>query len=167
MTAMKSLLTIGVLCGGAILLGCGTSGDSPAHDATGGREGPYSALAPNAPGPTVKVPPGPPPRKLVIKDLKEGSGKKAEIGDEIVVEYVGINWRGEKYSNSWAYRSEKPSFDLGQNQLVRGFERGILGMRAGGRRLLLVPTRLTNVPGVRVSPKAIPLVFLADMVAVH
>lgn len=155
---MKFFLSLAGICVGLALIGCG-----------GGHGGAEPVPAPGrAPGPAVRIPKGPPPRKLTTFDLKRGSGKPAKRGDTVTIQYVGVHWNGGAYSNSWNYR-EAPTFVLGQHQLVRGFELGILGMKAGGRREVIVPLRLTNFPGVRVSPHAgrHPLVFVVDMLKVH
>ena len=163
---MKALigLLLGV-CALVLIAGCGSGGGGSA-DASA-QSGGTTESPGNAPGPDVTVPSGPPPRRLVVRDLKRGDGRPAKKGDEVKIEYVGVNWEGQSYSNSWVYSTGAPSFNLGQGQLIRGFERGILGMKAGGRRQLLVPIGLTNVPGVRVSPRAKPLVFIVDMLEVR
>lgn len=156
---------IATLITGLILLaaaGCGGSDDP----ATAVDDAALDRISREEAGPNLVVPEAPPPKRLVIKELKTGKGKPARVGDEVVVNYVGKLWTGQSYSNSWVYDGP-PSFNLGEGQLIVGFEKGILGMKAGGRRLLYVPRRLDTFPGVPLTPGSGPLAFLADMVEVR
>jgi peptidylprolyl isomerase len=115
----------------------------------------------------VWVPNGPPPKKLVIKDLEEGSGPEAKPGDEITVQYVGINYKtGKQFEASWD-RGEPLAFALGQGLVVEGWEKGIPGMKPGGRRELIIPPELgygySRVGGI---PPGSTLVFVVDLVSV-
>jgi FKBP-type peptidyl-prolyl cis-trans isomerase len=118
------------------------------------------------PGPELEVPGGPPPKKLVVKDLKIGRGRPAKLEDKVTVQYIGKLWSGEPYSNSWRY-SVPPRFTLGGGELIVGFDRGIRGMRAGGQRLLYVPRALDTFPGTPVTDGASALVFIAKMLRVR
>jgi peptidylprolyl isomerase len=115
--------------------------------------------------PEVRAPNGAPPKKLVVEELEKGSGVVAKAGDEVGIEYVGVDYRtGKQFDSSWE-RNELFTFRLGDESTVPGFERGIEGMRVGGRRKLVVPPRLaygaTGIP-----PKIAPnstLVFVVDL----
>jgi len=143
--------------------GCGGSGSSSESTAAAKQAQP---AAERDPGPELTVPGGPPPKKLVVKDLKVGHGPAARRGDEVAVNYIGRLWTGESYSNSWRY-GKAPWFTLGTHELIVGFDRGIRGMKPGGRRELLVPRRLDTFPGGPLTAGASPLVFLAYMVKVR
>ncbi len=81
--------------------------------------------------------------------MEQGSGAKAKRGDEVKIQYYGINWRtGALHSNSWLYKNI-PVFTLGQRQLLRGLTLGILGMREGGSREVIIPHNLIYYPGVQ------------------
>lgn len=127
------LLLIIALCAGVVLAGCGED-DSSAGSSNGG-----VVINANGPGPAVTVPDTPPPKEYVTRDLKEGSGPAAKVGDAVAIEYVTATWEGGPYSNSWE-DPQTASFVLGAHEL-RGLDRGIRGMKAGGRRELIVPTR--------------------------
>jgi len=115
----------------ALLVSCGGGDASPfGSDSTvlPGREG----------RPDVSIPVGPPPSKLVVVDLKKGSGRPARDGDELSVRYFRFGYEGHRiYEDNWP-RPAQP-FVLGQGQRVEAWENGLPGMRAGGRRELLVP----------------------------
>jgi peptidylprolyl isomerase len=155
LTAMP-LLALGLVA----VAGCGSSSDPTAP-----KPSPAAHLD-RDPGPELTVPGGPPTKKLVATDLKVGHGPPAERGSEVTIQYVGKLWSGTSYSDSWRYPTA-PSFTLGKGQLIVGFDRGIRGMRAGGRRMLLVPRNLDIFPGTPVTPGSSALVFLVDMVKVH
>jgi FKBP-type peptidyl-prolyl cis-trans isomerase len=117
--------------------------------------------------PKVEVPKGPPPKELVIKDLEEGSGPKAKPGDEVTVQYVGVNYRtGKEFDASWD-RGEPFTFKLGEGLVVEGWERGIPGMKPGGRRELIIPPELgygySRIEGI---PPGSTLVFVVDLISV-
>ena len=119
--------------------------------------------------PKLLPPKGPPPQDLVVKDLVEGSGPVAKKGDELTVEYVGVHYNGAPFTNSWERR--KPfHLKLGANSPMvnPGWEKGIPGMRLGGRRELIVPPDLLFQSGA--PPESRPadaLVYVIDLVALH
>jgi peptidylprolyl isomerase len=119
--------------------------------------------------PKVTVPSGPPPKKLTIKDLEKGSGPAAKSGDEVTVNYVGVDYKtGKEFDASWD-RGEPFSFELGSGAVIPGWEEGIEGMKVGGRRELIIPPSLGY--GSAGSPPTIPpnetLVFVVDLEAVE
>ena len=92
--------------------------------------------------PVVKSPGGTPPNKEVIKDLLVGTGAEAKAGQTVTMNYVGINFRsGKEFDSSWK-RNEPFSFTLGKKQVIAGWEKGIPGMKVGGRRELTIPPAL-------------------------
>jgi len=118
--------------------------------------------------PKVTAPSGPPPKKLEIKDLEKGSGPGAKPGDEVTVQYVGINYKnGKQFDASWD-RGEPFTFQLGSHTVIEGWEQGLKGMKVGGRRELIIPPQLGY--GSQ-SNGAIPanetLVFVIDLEAIN
>jgi peptidylprolyl isomerase len=92
--------------------------------------------------PKVAVPSGPPPKKLVIKDLKPGSGQAAKAGDQVTVQYVGVNYAdGKQFDASWD-RGQPFPFQLGAGMVIPGWDQGVVGMKPGGRRELIIPPNL-------------------------
>jgi FKBP-type peptidyl-prolyl cis-trans isomerase len=119
--------------------------------------------------PTIKVHKGPAPKRLVVKNLVDGTGPKAKNGDVLTVNYVGAFYNNDKvFDSSWR-RDETFSFTLGQGALIEGWEQGIASMRVGGRRELIIPPALAY--GTAGSPPTIPpdstLIFVVDLLAVH
>lgn len=118
--------------------------------------------------PTVKPPSGPAPTKLVTKELITGKGAVAKAGDSVTVNYVGVLYKNGKVFNA-SWEAKKPfSFVLGRGQVIAGWDKGVAGMRVGGRRELIIPAE--EAYGKRGSPPAIPpnapLVFVVDLLAV-
>ena len=121
--------------------------------------------APAAAKPKVDVPSGPPPQKLVIKDLKKGTGPAAKTGDTVTVQYVGVNYaNGRQFDASWD-RGQPFSFQLGAGMVIPGWDQGVVGMKVGGRRELIIPPDLAY--GAQGAPPDIPpnatLVFVIDL----
>jgi peptidylprolyl isomerase len=114
--------------------------------------------------PEVKVPSGPAPTKLVIKDLVTGTGAEAEDGDNLTMDYVGVLYKGGKeFDTSWG---KSPfQFQLGAGQVIPGWDQGIKGMKVGGRRELIIPPSMGY--GSEGSPPTIPanatLIFVVDL----
>lgn len=118
--------------------------------------------------PTVTVPSGPPPKKLEIKEIEKGMGATAKSGDEVTVQYVGVGYDSEEeFDSSWS-RNEPFSFTLGAGEVIPGWDQGVAGMKAGGRRELIIPSNLAYGPAG--SPPVIgpneTLIFVIDLLAV-
>lgn len=118
-------------------LACGGGGDST--DSTNSVDEEIEALAEayNS-GPKIKVPPGPPPKKSIVKNLKVGSGRVAKLGDLVYVHYIAVNYLTEKeFDRVW---EPDPPFRrrLGNGNYPE-LENAIVGMREGGRREMTIP----------------------------
>ena len=98
----------------------------------------------------------PPPKKLVVRDLTEGSGAALAPGDRIHADYFFINY-DQLREGGGAGRFYK-SADLAFDAVLQGWQKGLPGMRAGGRRELIVPERLGF--------EGQPLVYLVDLLSV-
>ena len=169
-----ALLTI-ALCAALAIAGCG-GGSSSSSSSSGSSESSEAASAYKwSPAgefgtePEVVAPGGKPPKKLETKDLIEGSGAEAKAGDEISVQYSGANFKtGEEFDSSWSRNAEPFTFTLGAGEVIPGWDQGIVGMKVGGRRELIIPPELGY--GAAGSPPVIPpnetLVFVVDLLEV-
>ena len=92
--------------------------------------------------PKVEKPQGPPPADLVTEDITVGTGAAVLPGQVVSVHYVGVEYAtGEQFDASWD--SGHPiQFTLGNGDVIDGWDKGLLGMRVGGRRRLVIPPRL-------------------------
>jgi peptidylprolyl isomerase len=92
--------------------------------------------------PSVEIPAGPPPTELVVEDLSVGDGPEAVAGTTCTMQYVGVAWStGAQFDASWD-RGQPFSFGLGQGMVIAGWDRGVAGMKVGGRRRLTIPPEL-------------------------
>ncbi len=119
--------------------------------------------------PDVNVPGGEPPSELTIEDLTVGDGTEATTGTQVEVHYVGVSWSsGKQFDASWDRRSTF-SFGLGGGEVIAGWDRGITGMKVGGRRRLTIPPDLgygSRGAGRAIGPNE-TLVFVVDLVGVR
>jgi peptidylprolyl isomerase len=108
-----------------------------------------------------------PPANLVIKDLAKGHGKKAKAGDTVTVQYDGVLFAdGSEFDASWN-RGQPFSFPLGAGQVIPGWDKGVAGMRVGGRRVLTIPPNLGYGPqGSGPIPPNSTLVFVVDLLKI-
>jgi peptidylprolyl isomerase len=111
---------------------------------------------------------GDPPTQLVVQDLIVGKGKRAKAGDMVAVRYVGVLFEnGKEFDASWdGNRPGQPfEFPLGAGQVIPGWDQGVVGMREGGRRKLIIPPELAY--GAQGFPPDIPpnaaLIFDIDL----
>ncbi len=134
-----------------------------------GGERKKSGEAPSRAGgkPAISVPKGPPPKQLVKKDLKIGSGPAAKPGDEVTMHYVGVLYdNGQQFDASWD-RGEPFTFKLGKNLVIQGWEKGIPGMKVGGRRELIIPPNLAyGSQGGGTIPPNSTLIFVVDLLKI-
>jgi peptidylprolyl isomerase len=171
---MRGRFLIILLAAGLVLSACGGSSSggataSPGKDAEGkcpAVEG--AADQSTSTKPEVEVPGGEPPTKLVCVELVNGTGKEAKAGDEVEMQYVGVNYKtGKEFDSSWS-RNEAFPFTLGKGEVIKGWDKGVEGMKEGGRRELIIPPELGY--GEAGSPPTIPanetLVFVVDLVKI-
>jgi peptidylprolyl isomerase len=111
----------------------------------------------------------PPPADLVVEDITTGDGPEARSGQTVTVHYAGIaHSTGEEFDASWN-RGAPFRFPLGAGRVIGGWDRGVVGMRVGGRRRLVVPPHLgygDRGAGGVIKPGE-TLVFVVDLLAVN
>jgi hypothetical protein len=89
--------------------------------------------------PAIPQPTGQPPSELESEDVVTGKGATAKEGDNVTVQYVGVNFsNGAEFDASWN-RGEPFEFTLGAGQVIPGWDEGVAGMKEGGRRKLVIP----------------------------
>ncbi len=159
------------------LAGCGGSSSSPTTTSsppTSTTTAPATITDPSPAGtfgvkPTVTVPPGAPPTQLSVEDLIVGTGPAAKAGDSVTVQYVGVAYSsGKQFDASWD-RGQPFQFTLGEGQVIPGWDQGVVGMKVGGRRELIIPPNLaygSSPPagsGIAVDDT---LIFIVDLVKI-
>jgi len=91
--------------------------------------------------PTITIPCGPAPDELKITDLTEGDGDAVAEGSLAEVDYVGANWSNGKVFDA-SYGREPFSVAVGAGQVIQGWDQGLVGMKVGGKRQLVIPPAL-------------------------
>jgi peptidylprolyl isomerase len=117
--------------------------------------------------PVIAAGSGTPPTSVETKDLLVGTGAVATSSSTVVVQYVGANFTdGKVFDSSWQ-RGQAATFPL--SGVIPGFEQGIVGMKVGGRREILIPPK--DGYGSAGSPPQVgpneTLVFVVDLVSVQ
>ncbi|EMN48722.1 peptidylprolyl isomerase [Leptospira interrogans str. L1207] len=105
---------------------------------------------------------------LVIKEIRIGTGKEAFSGSNVTVHYVGTLTNGKKFDSS-RDRKKPFTFNLGAGEVIKGWDRGVRGMKEGGIRKLTIPPKLGY--GSRGAGAAIPpnstLIFEVELLKVY
>lgn len=78
---------------------------------------------------------------LKIKDDVVGTGKEAKSGDTVTVNYLGTLTNGTKFDSSYD-RKAPFTTQIGVGQVIKGWDEGIVGMKIGGKRTLIIPSDL-------------------------
>ena len=116
--------------------------------------------------PQIGLPGGEPPAQLVVVDVHQGDGPAAAAGATVTTHYVGVSWLNDtQFDASWD-RGDPSTFPL--DAVIPGWSQGIPGMKAGGRRLLIIPPGLgygAQSPTPEIAPND-TLVFVIDLVTV-
>lgn len=154
-------------------LGLAACGDAPvtnSADSTSPTET-FAATPPTTVAlvkPTVSLPAAL-PSELIITDLSVGSGPAAVVGDTVMVHYVGVRTAtGEEFDNSFD-RGTPLEVSLGAGQVITGWDQGLVGVQAGGRRQLDIPAALAYGEAPPTGGPIMPgdaLTFVVDVVAV-
>jgi len=118
--------------------------------------------------PTVVVPSSPAPSQLEVADLITGTGPAAKAGNNVTVQYVLATYSSKGVVQS-SWTSQPFTFTLGAGQVIPGWDYGVAGMQAGGRRELIIPASLgygDQSPGAGISAND-TLVFVVDLLKIN
>lgn len=148
-----------------------SEGDGHDHSAEGA---PPVATAPDANAaddgstPSVKMTKEADVKELKKTDLKVGKGKTAKTGDKVTVNYRGSLTDGTVFDESYK-RGQPFDFNLGGGEVIKGWDEGVVGMKEGGKRKLVIPGDLAYgpnpPPGAPIPPNA-TLVFEVELLKV-
>ena len=187
--------TLSIICVaaavGGVVAGCGSSGKSSASTAAGvvlapggGATSPQAATSTSTSStstssvklpaafntePTIKSPGGTPPKKLVIKNLITGTGPAlTEPTQTVTIAYVGALYsNGKVFDASWKDDPSTHTISEAASGFVPGFSTGLLGMKVGGRRELIIPPSLAYKNKKQGSiPANSTLIFIVDLHAI-
>lgn len=177
-----AVVVTALLIGGVTWLALDLAGDDkPARPAAARSNLPSPALSakpfppvppgasPRLRGKPVVAPVKKPPPKLVRRDIIVGKGAAATPGRTLTVNYVGTSLAGKEFDSSWKAHRTFDVEGLGNAPVIKGWNQGLVGMKVGGRRELVIPANLAY--GKQGSPPSIkpnqPLVFVIDLLAVR
>jgi FKBP-type peptidyl-prolyl cis-trans isomerase len=104
---------------------------------------------------------------LKYVDEKVGDGEEAKSGDTVTVHYTGWLTDGKKFDSS-VDRNQPFTFRLGAGQVIEGWDKGVAGMKVGGKRKLTIPPGLAygNRAVGGVIPSNSTLVFDVELLGV-
>jgi peptidylprolyl isomerase len=104
---------------------------------------------------------------LLIDDVVVGEGKTVEKDDVVRVHYIGTLEGGEQFDNSYL-KGEPFSFRVGAGDVIRGWDEGLLGMKVGGQRIIVVPAEMAyGNRAVGPIPANATLVFAIELIEVN
>ncbi len=103
---------------------------------------------PNGPNYQTKLPSG-----LEYTDTVVGTGATPHTGQMVTVHYTGTLTNGDKFDSSLD-RGRPFAFHIGEGEVIKGWDEGVMGMKVGGTRLLKIPADLGY--GDRGAPPVIP-----------
>jgi FKBP-type peptidyl-prolyl cis-trans isomerase FkpA len=167
---MRSSVLLALLCAFAVT----AHAQAPAADP----QAPAAATEPAAADKVVvgSATPGPVSDQLIITDLKVGKGKEALVGATVRMNYSGWLYRplakkmhGKMFDSSLVPGREPLEFTLGAGKVIKGWDQGIVGMKVGGKRTLIIPSELAygsrGAPGGDIPPNS-ALIFDVELIEV-
>ena len=100
-------------------------------------------------------------------ELVEGTGARPKPGDSVKVHYTGTLMNGKKFDSS-RDRGEPFEFTLGNGSVIKGWDEGVVGMKVGGKRKLVIPCDMAygeagHPPDI---PAKAPLKFDVELIEV-
>lgn len=102
--------------------------------------------------------------KLVVEDIEEGEGTAVKSGDAVVVHYKGTLTDGTEFDSSYT-RGEPFETLIGTGAVIQGWDEGIVGMKKGGKRKLIIPPELAyGQQGQGSIPPNSTLIFEVELV---
>jgi FKBP-type peptidyl-prolyl cis-trans isomerase len=118
-----------------------TAAAAPTSTPAGSTTGAPTSSTASVTKPSVQIP-AVPLSELKVTDLIEGSGTPAAAGDLVLVNYVGVRSKdGVQFDNSYDKGTPFP-VSLGAGRVIKGWDQGLVGAKAGGRRQLDIPASL-------------------------
>ena len=106
--------------------------------------------------------------ELKIEDITVGTGDEAVVGKKVTVNYAGTLEDGTKFDSSYD-RGTPFSFNLGAGEVIEGWDKGVAGMKVGGKRKLTIPSSLgygERGAGVAIPPNS-TLIFEIELLKVE
>lgn len=107
--------------------------------------------------------------ELKIKDIETGEGEAVEEGDSVLVHYSGRLEDGTVFDSSYE-RDEPFPFTVGEGRVIEGWEKGLIGMKIGGKRELTIPPEMgygeAGTPDGTIPPNS-TLIFEVELIEIR
>ncbi|MDE1924643.1 MAG: FKBP-type peptidyl-prolyl cis-trans isomerase [Patescibacteria group bacterium] len=105
------------------------------------------------------------PASLVVQDEVVGTGAAVQPGDTVTVNYTGKLQDGTVFDTSVGRAPFQ--FTVGAGQVIPGWDQGLVGMQAGGKRILIIPPSLAyGAQGAGPIPPNATLTFEVDLLSI-
>lgn len=105
--------------------------------------------------------------ELTVQEISEGTGAEVKSGDSVVMHYKGTLQDGTVFDSSYD-RGQPFETQIGVGAVIKGWDKGVPGMKVGGKRLLVIPAELGY--GSQGYPPSIPpnatLFFEVELVSI-
>jgi peptidylprolyl isomerase len=111
----------------------------PAGTVVAAKKGLPTVKSDSAGVPTITMPTGAAPTKLVVDPLIEGKGADVQAGQTVTVNYVGAIWPGGKVFDSSYSRGMASDTVIGEGEVIKGWDQGLVGQKVGSRVILVIP----------------------------
>lgn len=106
-------------------------------------------------------------KNMVIEDVKIGEGRAVQEGDSVSVHYIGTLQDGTEFDNS-KKRGKPFDFEVGAGQVIKGWDEGLVGMKVGGQRILVIPSdKAYGDAGFGPIPGKATLVFAIELLSIE
>lgn len=104
---------------------------------------------------------------MLIDDVLIGNGATVKNGDKVTVNYIGTLQNGKQFDNSYT-RGTPFTFTVGAGEVIKGWDQGLIGMKVGGQRILVIPSDLAyGAQGAGPIPANATLVFAIELESVQ
>jgi FKBP-type peptidyl-prolyl cis-trans isomerase len=105
--------------------------------------------------------------KIIVDDVVIGSGETVKIGDTVSVHYIGTLQNGQQFDNSYL-KGSPFKFKVGAGRVIKGWDEGLVGMKIGGQRILVIPPALAyGKDGAGPIPGNATLVFAIELISIE
>jgi len=105
--------------------------------------------------------------ELIFEEIVEGTGPSPQPGQEVTVHYTGTLENGAKFDSSLD-RGKPFTFKIGVGQVIKGWDQGVMTMKVGGKRKLIIPPHLGyGSRGVGPIPPNSTLIFEVELLNVR
>ena len=159
-----SMILAAALVGTMAMTGCNKAAETPA--ATNPAETPAAEVPAVEPPASATGSVTADVTELKIEDVLVGKGAEAKNGDTVSVDYTGWLADGTKFDSSLD-RGKPYDFVLGAGEVVEGWDKGIAGMKVGGKRKLIIPPAMGyGAEGREIIPPNATLVFDVELMAI-